>query len=75
LAPLGLVDPDQVETNLVMISLPEPRPDAATVAKAAAEAGVLVSAMDERRVRLVTHLDVTDDDVDVAIKVLTGLLS
>ncbi|GAA1703626.1 threonine aldolase family protein [Fodinicola feengrottensis] len=75
LVPYGLVDPAQVQTNLVMINLPAPRPDAATVARAAAEAGVLVSAMDERRVRLVTHLDVSDDDVDVAIKVLTGILT
>lgn len=75
LAPYGGVDLAQVETNLVMINLPQSGPDSAVFAKAAAEAGVLVSPMDPYRVRLVTHLDVSDDDVDVATKVLTGLVA
>lgn len=46
------------ETNLVLVLLPEPHPDAATVAARCRESGVLVSAFGPRVVRLVTHLDV-----------------
>jgi threonine aldolase len=36
---------------------------------------VLIAAMLPRTARLVTHLGVTDDDIDEAIDVLRGLLS
>jgi threonine aldolase len=59
-------DPDTVETNIVILNVA----DAAAVGAAAAEDGVLVSAIGPRSVRLVTHLDVDDDGVEHAIKVL-----
>jgi threonine aldolase len=59
-------DPDTVETNIVILNVA----DAAAVAAAAADDGVLVSAIGPRSVRLVTHLDVDDDGVEHAIKVL-----
>lgn len=46
------------ETNLVLVLLPEPRPDAATVAARCRDAGVLVSAFGPRLIRMVTHMDV-----------------
>lgn len=59
-----------VETNIVVLSVA----DAATVAKRAAEAGVLVSALGPTFLRLVTHLDVDDEGIDRAIEVLGPLL-
>jgi threonine aldolase len=59
-------DPATVETNIVILNVA----DAAAVGAAAAEDGVLVSAIGPRSVRLVTHLDVDDDGVEHAIKVL-----
>jgi threonine aldolase len=59
-----------VDTNLVLLSVP----DARGAALAAAEQGVLVSAMGPQVLRLVTHLDVTDDDVTRAVEVLSPLL-
>jgi threonine aldolase len=59
-------DPDTVETNIVILNVA----DAAAVGATAAEDGVLVSAIGPRSVRLVTHLDVDDDGVEHAIKVL-----
>jgi threonine aldolase len=58
------------ETNIVVLQVP----DAGGVAAAARDAGVLVSALGPRLLRLVTHLDIDDDGVDLAIDVLTPLI-
>jgi threonine aldolase len=66
------VDPAGVDTNIVVVDVP----DAAAVVAAAREEGVLVSAVGPRTVRLVTHLDVTAAQAEEAAvvmgKVLTG---
>jgi len=54
-----VVPPD---TNIVMIDLP--RPTAGEVVARLAEEGILISGWHERRVRIVTHLDASDADVD-----------
>jgi threonine aldolase len=64
------VDPSTVDTNIVVLD----SADAAALAAAARDQGVLVSVLGPRRLRLVTHLDVDDDGVDRAIKVLEPLL-
>ncbi|HJQ41739.1 MAG TPA: GntG family PLP-dependent aldolase [Jatrophihabitantaceae bacterium] len=64
-------DPDTVDTNIVVLDVR----DAAAVAAAAAEDGVLVSALGPRFLRLVTHLDVDDDGIDHAVKVLGPLVT
>ena len=63
------VDPQTVDTNIVAFE----RPDAAAFVAAAREAGVLAGAVGARTVRLVTHLDVSRTDAEVAAKVLAGL--
>ena len=75
LEPFGVVRAAEVRTNLVMLDLTKAALDAPSLVAAAAERGVLLAAMLPRTARLVTHLDVGDDDIDEAIKVLTGLLS
>ncbi|WP_200800206.1 threonine aldolase family protein [Jatrophihabitans endophyticus] len=67
-AALG-VDAATVETNIVVLRVP----DAAAVAQTAAAAGVLVSALGPRLLRLVTHLDVDDAGVERAVEVLAPL--
>jgi threonine aldolase len=67
-AALG-VDPSTVDTNIVALDVP----DAAAMAAAAREQGVLISVLSPRRTRLVTHLDVDDEGIDHAIKVLEPL--
>jgi threonine aldolase len=59
------------ETNIVVLPVPE----AATVAVAAREQGVVVSVIGPNLLRLVTHLDIDDDALDRAIEVLTPLLA
>jgi threonine aldolase len=63
-------DPDETETNIVVLDVR----DAAAIATSAAAEGVLVSALGPRLLRLVTHLDVDDDAVDRAIAVLQPLV-
>jgi threonine aldolase len=65
------LDPEDVETNIVVVDVP----DAAAVVAAARDAGVLVSALGERTIRLVTHLDVSRDQAEVAASVLAKALA
>jgi len=59
-------DPSGVDTNIVVVDVP----DAAAVVEAARADGVLVSALGPRTVRLVTHLDVSREQTDEAAVVL-----
>jgi threonine aldolase len=65
------VDPATVPTNIVVVDVPS----APEVVAAAAEHGVLIGAVGPRRVRLLTHLDVTREDAEQAAKVLGSLLT
>jgi threonine aldolase len=65
------VDPGAVETNMVVVDdVPAP-----AVAAAAKAQGVLVGQVSDRRIRLVTHLDVDRAGVDRAAKVLTQVIA
>ena len=60
------VDPDTVDTNIVVVE----RADAARFVAAAAEEGVRLALVGPRAVRLVTHLDVSAEDARRAAAVL-----
>jgi threonine aldolase len=64
------LDPVGVETNILML----PVPDAVKAGEVAAEHGVLISVLGPTVVRLVTHLGVDDKAIDRAIEVLRPLL-
>jgi threonine aldolase len=58
----------QVETNFVQVEIGALGLDVTTAVTRLKEAGVgLSSTIDPRVIRAVTHLDVTDDDIDIAI--------
>jgi threonine aldolase len=67
------VEPDTVETNVVVIDT-GPNP-AGPIAAAAAERGVRVSALGPFMIRAVTHLDVTADDCELAGQLVGKLLA
>jgi threonine aldolase len=67
----GSVDPAQVETNIVVLLVP----DAAALVARCREEGVLIGALDARHARVVTHLDVDDEGVDRAAKVLAAAMA
>lgn len=62
-------DPEKTETNIVVFA----HDDAAAFVAQAAEAGVKLSAMGPRVVRLTTHRDLDDDAIERAIERLRGL--
>jgi threonine aldolase len=65
------VDPAAVETNMVVVDdVPAP-----AVAAAAKAQGVLVGQVSDRRIRLVTHLDVDRAGIDRAAKVITQVIA
>jgi threonine aldolase len=67
------VDLDQVETNFVQIDVGSERADAIERMK---QHGVLVSTtVHPTVVRAVTHLDITDDDVETAIGAIPAALT
>jgi len=57
------IDPQAVETNIVVFDVP----DAAAVARRMAEQGVRVGALGPQRMRAVTHLDIDDAGIDRAL--------
>jgi threonine aldolase len=65
------VDPSSVDTNIVVLDVP----DAPAVVAAAREVGVLVSAVGPRTARLVTHLDVSEAQTRQAAEVLAKVLA
>ena len=67
----GAVTPDEVETNIVVLETD----DAPALAAACREQDVLLSTLDRRHLRAVTHLDVGDDDIETAAKVVAEVLS
>ena len=64
------VDPDTVPTNIVVVDVPS----APEVVAAAADQGVRIGAVGPRRVRMLTHLDVSREDAEQAAKVLGSVL-
>ena len=73
-SPLVELDLATVQTNIVVFHLAADGPDGASVVEAARAAGVLVVALGERKMRAVTHLDVSRDDVAAAAGVLVAAL-
>jgi threonine aldolase len=70
LEPFGVCDASQVETNIVLLRVPE----IAKVAHAAAEQGVKISVLGPDWGRMLTHLDVDDAGIEHAVKVLSTLV-
>nr|WP_205807597.1 GntG family PLP-dependent aldolase [Micromonospora sp. HNM0581] len=63
-----------VRTNIVPLDLTKAAFDAPALAAAARAEGVLVSVLGPRTARLVTHLNVTDAQIDRAVATLTRIL-
>ena len=63
------------ETNIVMLDLVRERDTADAVIPKLASRGVLVTSFGTRRLRAVTHLDVSTSDIDRAIAVIAEVLA
>ncbi len=69
-----IVDATTVETNIVALDLNSLSISAAELSSQLKEAGIASSALGPKFLRLVTHLDITDADVEQVVAVLPGLL-
>lgn len=68
------IDVAKVDTNIVLIHLTQACPhDINLVIEVARQRGVLISAINSRCLRLVTHLDIRDADVERGSAVLTQI--
>ena len=69
------IDMDTVQTNIVVFSLVERKgvPDAASFVERCRGRGVLLNPLGPRRVRAVTHLDVTADQVREAARTMRAV--
>jgi threonine aldolase len=65
------IDPATIETNIVIFAVP----DAPAFCAALARGDVTMGALDARRVRAVTHLDVDDAGIDRALEMARDALS
>lgn len=71
----GVVDPAEVDTNIVVLDLGRTPLTSGALVTLLREDGVLVGAVGDRYVRLVTHLDVTADDCRRAAESTARLLA
>ena len=68
------LDPPQIESNIVFFDCAGTGMSAAELCKRLGQRGVRLGAMGPMRVRAVTHLDVTRDEVERAANVLAEVL-
>jgi threonine aldolase len=63
-----------VDTNIILIDLTNSNTDGQSFVAAAKERSIWVSSLGPKLVRLITHLDIDDADMDRASEVLSALL-
>jgi threonine aldolase len=68
------IDPGQVETNIIIFHIADPGMTAPQMAEAMKRNGVLIHPIGKSQVRLVTHLDVSSEDIETALKAFKKVL-
>ncbi len=69
------LDPPDVMTNLVFFDVGETGLSAPEVAKRLLAQGIRVGAQNQRRIRAVTHLDVSEDDITTAAEAIRDIVT
>lgn len=67
-----LIDTKHVQTNIISIDIHETGLTSEEFIKKIAQKGILINAIDDHRVRIVTHNRTTNDDVKNTIKIFTS---
>jgi threonine aldolase len=67
------VDPEEVETNLVKVQVPQDGPAAAEWSSRLERAGIRVSPCERHALRFVTHRHIGEREVDVALEAFAGV--
>jgi threonine aldolase len=68
------IDPRHVETNIVIFDVANTRMTALQVAEMMKKESILIHAIGKTQIRLVTHLDVTAEDIEKALKAFRKVL-
>jgi len=68
------INPDEVHTNIVVFSVDEQKGTGVEIEERLREAGLLCLDLTGQRIRLVTHHDLSDDDIHNAIHTLQKVL-
>jgi threonine aldolase len=68
------INPDHVETNILIFDIADAGMTAAEVRDAMKKEGILIHAVGKTQIRLVTHLDVSKEDIEVALKAFNKVL-
>jgi threonine aldolase len=69
------IDPEQVETNIIIFNIANTGMTAPQMAEAMKRNGVLIHPIGKTQIRLVTHLDVSSEDIEKALKAFEKVLS
>jgi len=69
-----VIDPATVDTNIVGLELATLKISASELSNQLKEKGILAGALGPKYLRLVTHLDLTDGDIEVVNQILPQLL-
>jgi threonine aldolase len=68
------INPDLVETNIIIFDVSPSGKTPSQIAEAMKNMGVLIHALNRNQIRLVTHLDISDTDVERALKAFKKVL-
>jgi threonine aldolase len=68
------IDPKHAETNIVILDVAETGMTASQVAEAMKKEGVFIHAFGKTQIRLVTHLDVSSEGIERALKAFEKIL-
>lgn len=68
------IDADAIQSNVLVLELTEAAPDADAVVAGARERGLLINALGPRKLRALTHLDVTSESCRRAGEILLAVI-
>lgn len=68
------IDRDSVQTNIVIFDISETGKTSGEICAKLKEAGVLAIGISDTRIRMVTHCDVSDDNILTTVEILTDSL-
>ena len=69
------IDPAKVCTNVLFFAVTKPRMSASELSAALSKRGILASAVDEARIRMLTHHDVSREDCLTASRVIRQVMT
>ena len=69
-----MINPDEVETNIVALNLAKFNISASELSQELKNEGILTGALGPKFLRLVTHLDISQSDMDKVLTILPPLL-